>query len=603
MNRIIWNATVIVSLTFVPWIISDAPAQSEEQEVQAKSLSSVSFRAVDEGGNPLSNVEVRIEIADHLSLRYYPKAPRTNAKGITTPEDSNLFRFPQSNIREKDRLRRTDMICALFQCPEKNLNAVWCFDSNLDKIPDVHEITVTLRPAVTLRGIVIDADTQKPVAECDVNFGAKLHERFYTLSTDFANATTNDAGEFEFNDLVSGIPGYVKASKTGYLVLTMVGDPVIPSDQPIEVRVAPEAVSKDSTILPVVLPPFEGLEPLQAFKLLQEAFDKAQAEFNAQYTRQINNPATFAMIIARRCPYQKYLSAMKTIADANPNTDVELNALVWCCKSPMHTEEANLEQRYVLRAEIGARLKEKYLDRPEIFDCLTELIYSDKAESLTTIRRLVAENPSREVQGNAILIKTDILTSRQFSDNERELREPELAETLKTIIRDYADVPYWRYENLGNMASMKLFELEHLGIGDPVGEIEGIAIDGTPVKLSDHRGKVVVLFFWGSWCGPCKNDVPELNALIAKDPDKAVVIGIMADEKADAVKAIAIEKVTWPNLVEAEHGPIHRLWNIDSWPTVYIVDQAGKIRFNDFPRVIGAQNIRNRVESLFGESH
>jgi len=63
---------------------------------------------------------------------------------------------------------------------------------------------------------------------------------------------------------------------------------------------------------------------------------------------------------------------------------------------------------------------------------------------------------------------------------------------------DYANLPYGR-STLGARAKSNLFELRHLSIGKTAPEIDGEDIDGNPMKLSDYRGKVVVLDFWGDW--------------------------------------------------------------------------------------------------------
>ena len=65
-----------------------------------------------------------------------------------------------------------------------------------------------------------------------------------------------------------------------------------------------------------------------------------------------------------------------------------------------------------------------------------------------------------------------------------------------------------RKRTLGQEAEARLDELLNLAVGKPAPEIEGVDLDGKPSKLSDYRGKVVVLVFWGSWCGPCMEQVP-----------------------------------------------------------------------------------------------
>ena len=68
--------------------------------------------------------------------------------------------------------------------------------------------------------------------------------------------------------------------------------------------------------------------------------------------------------------------------------------------------------------------------------------------------------------------------------------------------KDYAEIEYRGYSKnrlIGKRAEMELFEIRRLAVGMVAPEIEGKDIDGTPFKLSDYRGKVVLLDFWGHW--------------------------------------------------------------------------------------------------------
>ncbi|MEW6161300.1 MAG: redoxin domain-containing protein, partial [Verrucomicrobiota bacterium] len=69
---------------------------------------------------------------------------------------------------------------------------------------------------------------------------------------------------------------------------------------------------------------------------------------------------------------------------------------------------------------------------------------------------------------------------------------------FESVVEKYADVPHWR-GTLGDAAKAELFELRHLAIGKVAPEIEGEDLDGNRFKLSEYRGKVVVLDFWGDW--------------------------------------------------------------------------------------------------------
>ena len=77
------------------------------------------------------------------------------------------------------------------------------------------------------------------------------------------------------------------------------------------------------------------------------------------------------------------------------------------------------------------------------------------------------------------------------------LREAE--KLLEEVIRDYGDLPENPGPTLRKAADAQLFELRHLSIGRVAPDIEGEDLDSKKFKLSDYRGKVVLLDFWGAW--------------------------------------------------------------------------------------------------------
>jgi thiol-disulfide isomerase/thioredoxin len=99
------------------------------------------------------------------------------------------------------------------------------------------------------------------------------------------------------------------------------------------------------------------------------------------------------------------------------------------------------------------------------------------------------------------------------------------------------------------------------------------------MKLSDQRGKIVMLVFWGSWCGPCMAEVPRERKLMTTFAGRPfTVIGINSgDSKENAAKAIKDNKMTWPSFFDGPDGPIVGRWNISSFPSVYLLDAKGVI--------------------------
>ena len=150
----------------------------------------------------------------------------------------------------------------------------------------------------------------------------------------------------------------------------------------------------------------------------------------------------------------------------------------------------------------------------------------------------------------------------------------------------YADQEYRYGITFGELATTSLYEIENLSVGRMAPDIEGEDLDGVHFKLSDYRGKVVMLSFWGSWCGPCLAAVSHERELVKQyDGRPFVLIGVNSDEdKNTVIPIVEKEMITWRSFWSGEKGPFGRLprqWNVMSWPTVYLIDHTGSIRAKD----------------------
>jgi thiol-disulfide isomerase/thioredoxin len=135
---------------------------------------------------------------------------------------------------------------------------------------------------------------------------------------------------------------------------------------------------------------------------------------------------------------------------------------------------------------------------------------------------------------------------------------------------------------LADVANAHLDDMRNLAVGKPAPEIDGVDFDGKPLKLSDYRGKVVALVFWGTWCGPCMREVPHERALVERLKGKPfALLGINCDEDAEtARKVMASEGITWPNWHDGapDEGPIARRYHVQGYPTIVVLDAKGIIR-------------------------
>ena len=165
---------------------------------------------------------------------------------------------------------------------------------------------------------------------------------------------------------------------------------------------------------------------------------------------------------------------------------------------------------------------------------------------------------------------------------------------FRRVINEYADVPYesansgfWPKQvparparTLGEMAEAHY----QLAFGQTAPEIVGIDLDGRPLKLSDHRGKVVLVVFWNSSSVPAMAQVPHLKELAERHEGKPfLLLGVNNDADPDAARKAARDAgMTWPSWADGapHHGPIANRYLIRGigTPTFLVVDAKGAIR-------------------------
>ena len=167
------------------------------------------------------------------------------------------------------------------------------------------------------------------------------------------------------------------------------------------------------------------------------------------------------------------------------------------------------------------------------------------------------------------------------------------------LAKDYADVSMGR-GTIGDTIKAALFELQNLSVGKVAPEVLCLNIDGDKEdKLSNYKGKVVVLDIWATWCGPCKAMIPherEMNEKLKGKP--FAFISISGDDTKETLTSfLEKEKMPWVHWFADRKG-ILKDWNIRFYPTMYILDHKGVIR----AKGLRGEELEKKVNELVVEA-
>jgi len=159
--------------------------------------------------------------------------------------------------------------------------------------------------------------------------------------------------------------------------------------------------------------------------------------------------------------------------------------------------------------------------------------------------------------------------------------EGDLRKRLSKVVADSPEAPANLRQKARDILDDKTFNAAS-HIGKPV-EIKFTAVDGREVDLAKLKGKVVLVDFWATWCGPCVVEIPTVKAAFEKYHDQGFeIIGISFDREGDQeklVKFTADKGMTWPQAFDGKgwEGDFAQRFNIQGIPTMWLIGKDGNL--------------------------
>ncbi|MHC4959133.1 MAG: TlpA family protein disulfide reductase [Planctomycetota bacterium] len=216
---------------------------------------------------------------------------------------------------------------------------------------------------------------------------------------------------------------------------------------------------------------------MAAFNKLQAEHQAATKKFYADFQKARKEDPNLAYDFSKH-PDNAYVAKYEELARELVGTDGAAHCLAQVARLGRGSPAATAAAETLCRDHIKSKA---------IQTLAWTLRFQNDTEKLGII---VEKSPHRDIRGFAMLCLAQVYKPKD---------EKKAIGLFEQVIKEYGDVNYFGRSTLGKKAEGEIFEVKHLVVGKAAPEIEGEDIDGNPMKLSDFKGKIVFLDFWGDW--------------------------------------------------------------------------------------------------------
>lgn len=202
------------------------------------------------------------------------------------------------------------------------------------------------------------------------------------------------------------------------------------------------------------------------------------------------------------------------------------------------------------------------------------------AENLTAIDQVIAKhrNDDKEAVAGVYLLKAQIFD--QLLDN-----DAKATEILNQVQKDFAGTDAAKgakemQAQIKAMAAAKAIS-RALVAGAQFPDFTETDLTGKPLSIASYKGKVVLIDFWATWCGPCREELPNVIGIYKKNHGQGFeIIGVSLDSDRDRLESfIKAKDMTWAQYFDGAgwNNQLAKKYGVDSIPMTYLLDRNGKI--------------------------
>jgi thiol-disulfide isomerase/thioredoxin len=330
--------------------------------------------------------------------------------------------------------------------------------------------------------------------------------------------------------------------------------------------------------------------------------DEEEAAAKKKLAQLRSAPMQMKAVNPETTPAVTFAPRFLAFAEKNPNDPAVIDSLSFALRGTAGKNKG------LILTQVVKNLRTNFMSNGEITKLFPMLANSMNEDAFTFLREVGSKHTVRKTQAKAYKqlasgMQRLAQQAEMISKNPRVRPQAEAALGKEAVESMLANGEKYKAESaeLAKLVADKYSDIfPDLSVGKVAPEVINKDLDDKTVKLSDLKGRVVVLDIWATWCGPCRAMIPHEREMVEKLKDKPfTLVSVSADaEKKTLTDFIKKEPMPWTHWWNGQQGGILEDWDVQYFPTIYVIDAKGIIRHKD----LRGKELEEAVEKLLAET-